>query len=176
MSVKEQRREILIEKRARALAMVLLTRREDLLIEEVQDDLGLDYLVRFHTEGKEGLREFGIKLSGVWSAATKEHADQVLRPSVQRMKRYGPFPRPVCLFFFTMEDDGAWYTWVAKPLVSEDSKALLRSCDAPDCWPLDRRTLKGILEQVDAWYDALFPSLVANGTGEGKAERKRTKQ
>ena len=56
MSGQQHQRERLIEKRARALAMMLLTRREDLLIEEVKDDIGLDYLVRFNTKGKKGLR------------------------------------------------------------------------------------------------------------------------
>jgi hypothetical protein len=38
MSEKKHQREMFVEKRARALAMMLLTRREDLLIEEVKDD------------------------------------------------------------------------------------------------------------------------------------------
>ena len=42
---------------------MLLTRREDMLIDEVKDDIGVDYVVRFHTKGKEGLREFGIEHS-----------------------------------------------------------------------------------------------------------------
>src|SRR6266852_8479667 len=128
MTVKERHREVLIKKRARALATMLLTRREDLAIEEVQGDIGLDYLVRFHTKGKEGLREFGVELQAVWAAATKDHADKVLRPALRQVQRHGPFPRPVCLFFYTMENDGAWYTWVAEPVRSEDGKPLLRSC------------------------------------------------
>jgi hypothetical protein len=176
MPEKEHQREIFIAKRARALAMMLLTRREDLRIEEVQGDFGLDYIVRFHTEGKEGLREFGIELKGAWAAATKEQADKALRPSMRQMKTYGPFLRPVCLFFFTMENDGAWYTWVAEPIESEDGKPLLRSCDEPDCQQLDRRALNNITERVDWWYDAIFPSLIVNGPGKSKADRKRAKQ
>ena len=175
MSAKEHQREMFVAKRARALAMMLLTRREDLLIEEVKDDIGLDYIVRFHREGKEGLREFGIELRGVWAAVTKEQADKQLRPSLHQMKRYGPFLRPVCLFLFTMENDGAWYTWVAEPIESEDGKPLLRSRDEPDCRPLDKRALKEIIERVDGWHDALFPSLIVNGPGENKTDRKRAK-
>jgi hypothetical protein len=104
--VTRDRRETFIEKRARALAMMLLTRRENLLIEEMKDDVGLDYLVRFHTEGKEGLREFGVAMRGAWAAVSKDAADKVLRPAVRQMKRRGPFLRPVCLFFFTMEKEG----------------------------------------------------------------------
>src|SRR5438105_698962 len=57
MSVTEHAREVMIDKRARALTLMLLTRREDLLVEEVKDDIGLDFIVRFHTKGKNGLRE-----------------------------------------------------------------------------------------------------------------------
>jgi hypothetical protein len=175
MSVTEHQREILIAKRAHALTMMLLTRRDELLIEEVKDDIGLDYLVRFHTKGKEGLREFGIQLKAVWAAATKDHADKILRPAFQQRQRYGPFLRPVCLFLFTMENDGAWYTWVAEPIEAEDGKPGLRSCNEPDCRPLDKRALKELVERVDWWYGALFPCLIVNGPAESKADRKRAK-
>ncbi len=176
MSLKEHQRAILIEKRSRALAMMLLTRREEFLIEEVKDDIGLDYLVRFHTEGKEGLREFGVALRGASTAGTKDHADKALRPAVREIKRYGPFLRPVCLFFFTMENDLAWYTWVAEPIQAENGKPLLRSCDEPDCRQLNKRTLKEIIERVDAWYDAILPTLIVNGPGGSNPDRKRATQ
>jgi len=70
MSVSAQERAVLIEKRARALTMMLLTRREDLLVEEVQGDIGLDYIVRFHSKGKAGLREFAVQVTGQWPVGT----------------------------------------------------------------------------------------------------------
>lgn len=174
MSDTERDREIRIEKRARALAMMLLTHRPDLLIEEVAD-LGLDFIVRFNTE-KEGMRELGVKVRGARAAMTKEQADKALRPSMQQIKRHGPFTRPVCLFFFTMEYDGAWYTWVAEPTESDDGKPTLRSCDAPDCRLLDKRAVKEIVERVDSWFNAVYPSLVVNGANGKKGERQRVKR
>jgi hypothetical protein len=176
MSAKEQQREVFVEKRAHALAMMLLTRRADLLIEEVKDDIGLDYIIRFHTEGKEGLREFGIELRGARAMVTKEQADKALRPAIQQMKRYGLFLHPVCLFFFTMENDEAWYTWIAEPIKSDEGKALLHFRDEPNCQPLDRRALKEIIDRVDVWYDALVPRLIANGPEGAKTNRKGAKQ
>jgi hypothetical protein len=178
MSVKEQQRGLLIEKRARALMMMLLTHREDLLIEEVKasEDVGLDYIVRFHTQGKEGLREFCIEPKGVWPAVTKERADKVLRRSVEQMKRYGPFLRPVCLFLFTMENDSAWYTWVAEPVESQDGRPQLSLCNEPNCRPLDKKSLNEIIERVDLWYDAVYPRLVVNGPRRSKADRKGAKR
>ena len=172
MSVKEHKREVLIAKRVRALALMLLTRREDLLIDEVTGDIGLDYMARFQTVGKTGLREFGIALRGVWAAVTKEHADKVLRPSLQKIMRFGPWSQPICVFFFTMEDDGAWYTWVAEP-VEVDGKPLLRSCDRPDCQTLDKKALDEIIERVDRWYDKMFSTLVVNGAIGNRAKRKQ---
>ena len=175
MSVTAHEREVLIEKRARALAMMLLTRRDDLLIEEVKDDIGLDCIVRFHSKGKAGLREFAVQVMGVWPATTKDDAEQALRPSLQKLKRCGPFLRPVCLFFFTMENDGAWYTWVAEPIDAEGGNPVLRSPDAPDCRPLDKKSLKEIIERVDAWHDAIFRGLTVNGPARSKTTHKGAK-
>jgi hypothetical protein len=175
MSVKAHKRELLVKKRARALTMMLLTRREDLLVEEVNDNIGMDYIVRFHSKGKAGLREFAVQVTGVWPAATKDSADQALGPVLQQLERYGPFLRPICLFFFTMENDGAWYTWLAEPIEAESGKPLLRSRDEPDCRPLDKKALKEIIERVDAWHDALFPALSVNGPGGSKSPRKGAK-
>jgi hypothetical protein len=155
--------------------MMLLTRRDDLLIEEVKDDIGLDYIVRFHSKGNAGLREFAVQVMGVWPATTKDDAEQALRPSLQKVKRCGPFLRPVCLFFFTMENDGAWYTWVAEPIEAEGGNPVLRSPDAPDCRPLDKKSLKEIIERVDAWHDAIFRGLTANGPARSKVTRKGAK-
>jgi hypothetical protein len=175
VSVKVNEQEILIDKRAHALAVMLLTRRKDLLIEEVKDDIGLDYIVRFYTEGKDGLREFGVQLKGTLAAATKDDADNVLCPSMQQRKQYGPFVRPVCLFLFTMDNDEGWYTWVAEP-IEVDGKALLRSCAEPDCQQLDKRALREIIDRVDGWHDAIFLRLVVNGPGGGKSDRRGAKK
>jgi hypothetical protein len=176
MSEKERQREVFVEKRARALAVMLLTRRDDLQLKEVTDNVELDYVVRFHTQGKDGLREFGVALRGHRAALTKEQADEVLRPALRQLKGYGPFLRPVCLFLFTMEGDGGWYTWVAQPVASADDKSVLRSCDEPDCRPLDRRALRAIIESVDLWYDSVFASLIVNGPEGGKSGRKQARQ
>src|SRR5437016_5479940 len=133
MSITTHEREVLIEKRVRALTMMHLTRREELLVEEVKDEIGLDYIVRFHSKGKAGLREFAIQVAGVWPTATKDDADQALRPALQRLKRHGPFLRPVCVFFFTMQNDGAWYTWFVEPIEADGAKPTLRCRDKPDC-------------------------------------------
>src|SRR4051812_22727000 len=92
-----------IAERVRALAVVYLTRREDLIVTEETADVGVDLWVTLNLEDKPGQRKFGVELRGVRAVVTAEHANAVLRPSLQQILRYGPFPFPVVLFFFTME-------------------------------------------------------------------------
>jgi hypothetical protein len=153
---------------------MLLTRRADLLIEEVKEDLGMDYLVRFQTPGKDGLREFGVGVRGAWAAVDTAGANEALALPLKEIQHYGPFLRPVCLFLFSMEGDGGWYTWVSRPLAGQEGVVGLASCREPDCEPLDRKALKEILECVDRWYDAIFPRVVTNG-GARKSGPKRVK-
>jgi hypothetical protein len=160
MTDKNTKRERLIEKRAHALAIMYLTRRDDLTIGEVQEDIGLDLLVHFLPAGKDGVRQFGVALRGAWAPVSREEADRVLRPSIQRLRRYGPFPFPVCLFFFTMEENQSWYTWVAEPVVAPDGTFRLRLHDSASCKPLDKAAVNEIVGQVDRWYDAFFGTLV----------------
>ena len=70
-----------------------------------------------------------------------------------------------------MEDDGAWYTWVAEPLDSADGKSLLRFCDAADCRQLNKKAFNEIIERVNLWHDALLPNLTTNGPN-AKPDRK----
>jgi hypothetical protein len=135
----------------------------------------LDNIVRFHSKGKAGLREFAVQVTGQWPAMTKDDADRALRPAIQRLKRYGPLLRPICLFFFTIQNDGAWYTWLAEPSATEGGKPVLRSRDEPDCRPLEKKYLKGIIDRVEAWHDAIFRGLTVNGPGASKTARKGAK-
>ena len=174
MANKAARQEMLIAKRVRALAVMYLTRRSDLMVEEVQEDIGLDLIVRFAPENKEGIRQFGVEPRGVWSSVTKEHADKVLVASVRQAQRHGPFAFPVCMFLFTMEENKAWYTWVAEPVV-QTGKAILRMHQRADCQPLNNAALNQIVAHVDRWYDTFLENLVANPIDGGKPGRRQPK-
>lgn len=166
MADKPSNQKLLIAKRVRALAVMYLTRRRDLTVEEVREEIGLDLTVRFLPQDKEGIRQFGVELRGVWGSVTKEHADKVLGRSVREAQRSGPFAFPVCMFFFTMEDNKGWYTWIAEPVV-RGRKAELRRHQEADCRPLDKAALEEIVGRVDGWYDAFFANLVTD-SADGK--------
>jgi hypothetical protein len=171
MADKAARREVLIAKQVRALATMYLTRRSDLTVEEARGDLGLDLFVRLAPGGGQGVRQFGVELRGVFSSVTKVHADKVLRRSVREAQGYGPFGFPVCLFFFTMENNQGWYTWVAEPVV-QSGKALLRAHEEADCRPLHKGALDEIVARVNLWYDAFFQNLALDTAHDAKPGRK----
>jgi len=156
MAQKISQQKRLVGKRAAALATVYLTRRPDLTIRDETADVGIDLLVCLHPEEKEGLRQFGVQVKGALSAVTADHANKVLGPSMQRLLRYGPFPFPVVLFFFTMENDQGWHAWAAKPVIASDGSPKLRQQGEADCRPLDEQAVDEIVDQVDRWYDAFF--------------------
>jgi hypothetical protein len=76
------------------------------------------------------------------------------------MLRYQPFPFPVVLFFFTMENNEGWYTWVAEPVVSPGGAFELVQHSEASCRPLDTEAINEIVEAVDRWYDAFFAKAI----------------
>jgi hypothetical protein len=152
----ENKQEWFIAERTRALAMLHLTRRDDLEVTPAGQGVGLEYIVYITKGGKErSLRQFGVFLRGTKSPVTERHLDKLLRPTMQSFLGIGPFPYPVCLFHFTMEDDQGYFTWVAEPAVTEDGPRLLMHEEA-HCRKLDRAALDEIVSRVDSWYDAFF--------------------
>jgi hypothetical protein len=160
MAQKTNQQQRFIGERVRALAVVYLTRRDDLIVTEETADVGVDLWVTLNLEEKEGHRKFGVETRGVWKAVTADHASEVLYPSMQGMLRYGPFPFPVVLFFFTMENNEGWYTWVAEPVVSSGGDFEIVQHGEAACHPLDTEAIDKIVEAVDRWYDAFFAKAI----------------
>jgi hypothetical protein len=156
MAKKTSQQNRFVLERARALAVVYLTRRKDLIVTEETLDVGVDLWVALTLDDKAGHRRFGVKLTGVGKAVTGNHANKVLNPSMQRMLRYGPFPFPVVLFFFTMENNESWYTWVAEPVVTPDGGFEIVEHGEASCSPLNSEAINQIVAAVDRWYDAFF--------------------
>jgi hypothetical protein len=150
------------EMRARALTNVLLSGREDLVVQDQSEfDYGIDYLVTLRCQ-KPGVRQFAVELRATFSPVTADTANKVLRPTLQGMARYGPFPYPTVLFYFTMMESQSWYTWVMEPLNRENGTIALELQDEPDCKPLDADTLDEIIACVDRWYDFSFGTVPAS--------------
>src|SRR5829696_1412222 len=99
----EEKQEWFVAERAKALAMVHLTRRSDLVVMNAAQGVGLQFIVSITKEkGEPTVRQFGVFLRGTKSPVTEAHLDKVLRPTLQSFLRIGQFPYPVVLFHFTM--------------------------------------------------------------------------
>ncbi len=144
------------EMRARALTNVLLSARDELLVQDLSGvDYGIDYLVTLGSE-KPGLRQFAVQLKATHAPVTADTANKVLKPALRRMARYGPFPYPTVLFYFTMMESQGWYTWVSEPVNREDGTLTLEMQEEADCRPLNEIALDQIISCVNGWYDFSF--------------------
>ncbi len=168
MAQKTTQQQRFIAERVRALAVVYLTRRDDLIISDETAEFGVDLWVTLNPEDKHGHRKFGVKLRGIWSAVTSGRPDKNLQTTMQRMLRYGPFPFPVVIFFFTMENNEGWYTWAAEPVVSPGGNFEIVRHGEASCRPLNTEAIDEIVDAVDLWYDAFF----AMATRETPAKRR----
>lgn len=159
MPVENAMQQRLMEARARALATVLLTRRADVLVHD-GDGTDFDFCATLESD-KAGLRQLGVELKWQLDPLTAEQGNGWLRDRDRwtALTAAGPFPFPVVVFFFTMQDDGAWYTWAAEPVVGADGRAKLPLRAEPDCRPLTAGALDDILARVDVWYDAHYAAL-----------------
>jgi hypothetical protein len=149
-----------VAERAKALAMVLLTRRNDLEVHDTKTESGLDYTVHIKSEEGVGTRRFGILMRATMSPVTIEQANSQLKPTMGGLGPLNDVLMPVCVFYFTAKDDRGYYTWAYEPVIEKGQAKLRRHTDA-DCCPLDNEALDEIVTRVSDWYDALATSLKA---------------
>jgi hypothetical protein len=146
--------------RVRALATVILTRRGDLTIFDTKKDTGLDFHIGIEREDKPMRLTFGVLLRGVSSPVTAEGANKVLGPTMGQFQGMRKFTYPVCLFFFTMREEQAFFSWLAEPVVS-DGTPKLRHHHTANCITLTDELLGYVVEQIVTWYDAVETVLIA---------------
>jgi hypothetical protein len=103
---------------------------------------------------------FGVLLRGVSAPVTAEHANEVLGPTMGQFQGMRKFTYPVCLFFFTMWEEQAFFSWLAEPRVTEAGPKLVHH-DRANCVPLTDDLLDQVVEQVVSWNDAVGTVLIA---------------
>jgi hypothetical protein len=157
-----------IEQRTRSLATVYLTRRDDLDVTEAAEADGVDLTVTIKARKEAANRRFGLVLQGARPEMTVEEVNAVLKPALVALS-VRAFPYPVCLFFFTMEHDRGYYTWVAEPMLTGDGSPALAQNREADGADLDTTALATIVARVNQWYDAFYSSM----TNGGKESRKK---
>jgi hypothetical protein len=143
-----------LAERARALATVYLTRRKDLTLVEAKPDPRLDLHVYIDCEEKPMQLVFGVLLRAGFEPVTAEQADKLLGAAVDQFRKMGRFTYPVCLLYFTMRDDGAFFAWLAEPVVIGGGAPKLVHHTKADCRSLTNELLNQAVEQVVGWYNA----------------------
>jgi hypothetical protein len=143
----------------RALATIILTRRGDLNLVETKRDTGLDFHVSIEREDKPMRLTLGIMLRGVVAPVAVEQANKILKPTMGQFRGMRKFTYPVCLFFFTLREEQAFFSWLAEPVVTSGAPKLIHHEKAA-CVPLTNELLSQVVEQVVAWYDAVEAVLI----------------
>src|SRR5262249_42052477 len=146
--------------RGQPRAKIILTRRGDLTVVETKKDTGLDFHVYIEREDKPMRLVFGVLLRGVPSPVTGDRANKVLEPTMGQFRGMRKFTYPVCLFFFTLREEQAFFSWLAEPVVNGDAPKLVHHQQA-NCVPLTDQLLGHAIDQIVAWYDAVEAVLIA---------------
>jgi hypothetical protein len=158
--VTNESKERFLADRSLALATIILTRRDDLSIVETRKDTGLDLHVSIDREDKPMRLTFGVLLRGAASTVTIEQANKILGPTMGQFRGMRKFTYPVCLFFFTMREDQAFFSWLAEPILSDGAPKLVHH-DKADCVELTDELLGQVVEQIVSWYDVVEGVLIA---------------
>lgn len=156
----DEAKEQFLEERARALATIVLTRRDDLVVRETKSETGLDLHVSVVREDKPMRLTFGVLLRSVISSVTAQEADKLLGPTMGQFQGMRKFTYPVCLLFFSMREDRAFFSWLAEPVVAGGVPKLVHRVRA-DCAELTDETLNNAVERIVEWYDAVEAVLIA---------------
>ena len=156
----DEAKELFLADRVRALATVLLTRRNDLTIAETKQSTRLDLHVYIDREDKPMRLAFGVLLRGMSAPQTATGANQVLGPTMGQFQGMRKFTYPVCLFFFTMRDEKAYFSWLAEPVLNGGAPKLVHHGKVA-CVELTDDLLGQIVERIVGWYDAVETVLIA---------------
>ena len=141
-------------KRAEALAVLKLTRRDDLLVsdEHAVRQLGIDLAVTVREGGGDSARMFGVEVEGTLDDRLFEEPGR----HDGRLK-FGndwlDLTFPTVLFLFHAAADAGKYRWLLRPVVDADGRADL-AADGNDWADLDDDAVADVVADVTRWYDA----------------------
>lgn len=143
----------LMAERTEALAIVHLTRRNDLIVTRQSHDYGFDLLVEVKKNDARTGRFFWVQtktLPARHLERIKENPESysVKDSYLQRLLPDIPFPL-LCLTF-AMDTDQGYYAWLVEPVVGRGGKLHLGKGIFK---PLDNESLNQIIETVNTWYD-----------------------
>ncbi|MEH2078886.1 MAG: DUF4365 domain-containing protein [Nostoc sp.] len=144
-----------IKRRAESLAVVYLTRRDDLIISQPTPNQGLDFLITITKDGVYTGRLFGVEVKARdFTSKLKKYYDILkLKNRLNKLEKFKNLPFPVCLFFFIVETDQGYYKWILEPKINEQKQVSLHFNENDDLKKLDDKEIANIILRVNSWYD-----------------------
>lgn len=139
-----------IAERAEHLAIVHLTRGQNLFVERMTADSGLNFLVSILQEKSSTGRIFGIQTKGI-DTGFKNIQDIPLFLSERDKGYFQNIPFPVCLLLFTMDDDRGYYRWLKYTLGEFDHNWY--TIEQYQWHFLDKTAIDQIIQDVNHWYE-----------------------
>lgn len=143
-----------IKERAQQLAIVYLTRREDVRVTKNPAQVGPALLMSLLEDGEDTGRYLGIEVGGTVSERGLKRTEQAIEvsPSVLNGSTARDSPFPVCLFFFTMQDDCGYWKWVQEPIFHNQRGGGLSLNEGTALVRLTNQELDTIWASVEEWY------------------------
>jgi hypothetical protein len=166
-----------IEERAFALACLVLTIHDVAVRPHAGHDMAIDLLAEILQDGKSTLRFFGAHLIGYLDLPSIQNADQRVLSHLGR----DPFEAglPLCVFVIGIRKPEGLYRWVVEPIV-DDGRAMLQpqvltQREVQAKWqPLDDAGAGRLIDQVNAYYDALHSGQPRDARGHNSKGNKGT--
>jgi hypothetical protein len=141
------------EERAVSFANLRLTKRNGVEIRShAGSDMGIDLLVELLKDGKSSLRFFGVQLVPYLDLPDPRSADERVLSHTGRDPLEATFP--VCVFVIGVRKLDGIYRGVVEPAIQEGRALLVRDAE-PNWQVLDEDGAVRLIDQVNAWYDAL---------------------
>ena len=144
--------------------MIFLTRRDDLRVQSLTDDLGMNYLVSILANGHVTSRMFGVVLKAAARTTVLQprNGEYRIPIDIQDPSIYTSSPFPICLLYFTMQDDRGYWRWLMEPVIDNPIPGQLKLNTNPAMKALTNEQLDSIVEALNKWYDNRIPILAAS--------------
>lgn len=152
----EKKEFLFVEQRAIHLAIMYLTRRDDLVVTQPDVDYGLDILVEISQENKATGRMFGVQIkAGQYLKITPDGSsgNREVKIAIELPSALEDLPFPLCLFVFQMDNDAGFYRWLNEPVIDEEGLPRLVLHKENLFKPLTKDELDTLVEQVNTWYE-----------------------
>ena len=151
-----------VEHRAKALATVFLTARNNIRTYDVKDFGGIDFLARIDPVGGRFERLFGVVLKSTTNPLpTEKHANNLLNSWARQTPLLQVFPFPVLILIFSMQEDDGYYDWQVEPLASIQQPALNIKSTFKTA-RTNKKALDIISQEIEMWYSKYYANVNLN--------------